>query len=243
MKVRLWLLTTVSSVALAAGANAADLPVKAPSLYSPEPVSNWTGFYGGIHGGAGRLNFDIVTVDEAGICGDGPGGTCSSSASGAIFGGQIGYNYQMRHWVWGIEADASWTNISNTVTDGFAAFKGGIDWLASLRARGGIALDDTYIYLTGGVAAAGLNSGWGYGYASPLGCPCDQVVKDTKFGWVVGAGVEHMLTQHISVKGEALYYDFGTINKSFVDPGTGNTYRSQFSHEVIVGRLGLNYKW
>jgi len=237
MKIRTVLLTSVSVVALVGSAAAAELPVKA---VIPTPVANWTGFYVGVHGGVGRLNYSHVNIDENGLCGDAPLTVCSTSATGGILGGQIGFNYQTRYWVWGIEADASWANISNTVTDGFSAFKGGIDWLASLRARGGIAIDDTYVYLTGGLAAAGLNSGWGFGYASPLGCPCDQVVKESKFGWVVGAGVEHMLTQHISVKGEALYYDFGTVDKTFV---FGSTYRSQFSHEVFVGRLGLNFKW
>ena len=50
-------LLVVSAAAMAAStAFAADLParmpVKAP-MYSPAPVVNWTGFYGGLNGGYG----------------------------------------------------------------------------------------------------------------------------------------------------------------------------------------------
>ena len=245
MKLRHWLLTTVSAVALTGAANAADLPpVKARSLYSPDPVANWTGFYGGVHGGVARLNYSQTNIDENGLCGDYDGTTCATSATGGVLGAQIGYNYQMGSWVWGVEADFSWTDLSDTVVmpNYPNSFKGGVDWLGSLRGRSGLAVDNTFIYVTGGLAFGRLNSGWGAGYTgSPLS-PTDSVVTDTKFGWVAGVGVEHKLLPNVSVRSEVLYYDLGRVSQTNTFAGFG-TYRTEFSHEIFSARIGVNFHW
>jgi outer membrane immunogenic protein len=240
------LLAGVSSVAIASGARAADMgpPAKAPYA-PPPPVSSWQGFYFGINGGAGRLNTSQahLTPGADGVCGDGTV-TCDGSATGALFGGQVGYNWQSRYWVYGIEADWDWTNLKHDATNFSnvatgSTVRAAVDSLGSVRGRMGLALDDTMLYLTGGVAFGETRSGWGGGYSGTTGCCVSQTGFRT--GWVAGVGAEHMFTQNISFRTEFLYYDLGTqtVNTNF----GGTTYTTQFSQEVLVGRVGLNYKW
>jgi len=243
------LLAGVSLIALAGGAHAADLPAPIKAPYTPPPppppVMSWQGFYLGINGGIGRLNTSQAHLQTGGdgVCGDGAI-TCDGSASGGLFGGQVGYNFQSRYWVYGIEADWDWTgikkdtvNFSNVSTGSTVRSK--IDSLGSVRGRMGLALDDTLLYLTGGVAFGETRSGWGGGYSGTTGCCIAQTGMRT--GWVAGVGAEHMFTQNISFRTEFLYYDLGTqtVSSNFA----GNAYSTQFSQEVFVGRVGLNYKW
>src|ERR1051325_4155563 len=108
----------------AAPALAADLSPAAPPAYKALPVAtyDWTGFYVGAHGGWGRLDSadGIVAADapsaamlkSLGVPSSLPLGT-----SGAVAGGQLGYNRQFgRWWLAGIETDLSWTDLASTAT-------------------------------------------------------------------------------------------------------------------------------
>src|SRR5215218_8633032 len=111
LQVRFYLLSTVSALALSGVASAADLPVKAPP---PAPVVlSWTGPYVGAHGGIAwlRASQTITGGTPIATCATAGRPECDLDASGGVFGGQIGYNWQMREWVFGIEADASWTSL------------------------------------------------------------------------------------------------------------------------------------
>src|SRR5271166_3433873 len=100
------LLASAAVAALAAPAFAADLPVAYPTK-APAYVAayNWTGFYVGVNlGGAWARNTNTDTFfNAAGV----PVGINSSSStnSGVIGGGQIGYNWQTGNLVFGLEAD------------------------------------------------------------------------------------------------------------------------------------------
>jgi hypothetical protein len=52
-----------------------------------------------------------------------------------------------------------------------------------------------------------------------------------------------MLSEHWTVRAEGLYYDLGREQQVFTPPGAGTSYKTEFSHEVMVARLGLNFKW
>jgi opacity protein-like surface antigen len=56
---------------------------------------------------------------------------------------------------------------------------------------------------------------------------------------VAGFGVEHKLSQQWSFKGEFLYYDLGRSNASL--NGAGESYSTQFTHEIMVGQMGLEF--
>jgi outer membrane immunogenic protein len=65
-------------------------------------------------------------------------------------------------------------------------------------------------------------------------------LNSTQVGWVAGVGIEHKLNQQWSVKGEFLYYDLGTQNSPGVSR-EGLTYSSAFTHEILLGQLGVAY--
>jgi outer membrane immunogenic protein len=87
-----------------------------------------------------------------------------------------------------------------------------IDWLASLRARLGAVFDPQWMgYVTGGVAFADINFS-GDAQCNPAVCapgsrsPVSN--SDTKFGWVIGAGLEYRLTANWLLGAEYLFYRF-----------------------------------
>jgi outer membrane immunogenic protein len=85
---------------------AADLAprpyTKAPVI--ADPVYNWTGFYigGNVGYSWGRSSSTVAFVDAGAIVSS---TNSKFDMDGVIGGGQIGYNWQVQNWVWGLEAD------------------------------------------------------------------------------------------------------------------------------------------
>jgi outer membrane immunogenic protein len=119
----------LGSVALAAmitdPAMAADMPVRAPSVYrAPAPAWSWTGFYVGGEVGAKWLDDRWTATslfDGGGPLTGSPALPIDASSprhydiTGARVGGYVGYNWQFdSKWVAGIEADAAWAHASST---------------------------------------------------------------------------------------------------------------------------------
>src|SRR6516165_4693717 len=97
------LLTSVAFTALIAGtATAADLsrPVDRPLVPVAAPIYTWTGCYLGAHVGAGVHHSDW-TDEEFGI----------GTGIGAVAGGQVGCNYQIRQLVVGVEGEFYWSSL------------------------------------------------------------------------------------------------------------------------------------
>ena len=109
---RKFLAAAVSFAAItvaAAPASAADMAVKAPPPAPLPVIYNWTGFYIGANGGWGQSRncWDLVncgrTFDEG-----------CSARSGGLVGGQIGYRWQANQWVFGVEAQGDWADLSHS---------------------------------------------------------------------------------------------------------------------------------
>ena len=107
-----FLLGTVGLFALGIGspASAADMAVKAPPPAPLPVIYNWSGFYIGANGGWGQSRncWDFVdpvfgTFDEG-----------CHERSGGVVGGQIGYRWQASQWVFGVEAQGDWADLSHT---------------------------------------------------------------------------------------------------------------------------------
>jgi outer membrane immunogenic protein len=192
LAVALGVLSVSSAAAIAADMSLPPRPYApyAPAYYHSAVVYEWTGFYIGLSAGGG---FGLGGIDNhvtSGFCnivfvGCDPDQASSAAVaavprgfdkthpSGFIGGGQIGYNYQMGWFVWGVEADFSGADISGsnsktataTVVDvtpmvpvtivdtiaGTAHQK--LDWLGTLRGRVGfVPFTPLLIYATGGLA-------------------------------------------------------------------------------------------
>jgi len=238
------------ALALAAGgqALAADLPPgpmppRAPATYVPVavPYYNWGGIYLGINGGYDGFGNSNWT--------NGPLATSTGSFStkGFLGGGTLGANFQAGAFVFGVEGDLDWDNISGTSVAGCGFGAGaGIscqtqqNWLGTARGRVGYAFDRILIYATGG-GAFGNIKGTINGSTPPLGTS-----SNTEFGWTAGAGIEYALAQNWTAKVEYLFVDFA--NGSFGIPAMGGpapfpaTTAAISLNENIV-RAGVNYKF
>ncbi|MBI3759452.1 MAG: porin family protein [Deltaproteobacteria bacterium] len=237
-----YLLATTAIVAMAGAASAADLPLKAAPAYVP--VANWTGPYIGAHVGVGRMN---SSCDQNGgynyySCGTYTGGVTTSD-TGIVGGINAGYDWQDRNFVYGVIADWTWTNLKKTRSSSYSTYqlRTQVDWLASFRGRAGLAVDNTLVYLTGGVALGKVKAGGFGGPTTDFSNVCYGCVDKVKVGWVAGAGVEHKFNKTWSVNFEALYYDLGRETASTVYAGT--SYVNEYHWEVFVARVGMNYRF
>ena len=256
-KYKLLASVSASTFGLVGTAGAADFPTKAAPVFAP----NWSGFYVGIN--AGVVSHSSTTKDQDNWTDVGYVSNNSLKSIGGTVGGTLGFNLQEDAFVYGIEADINWA--SNSATDtvtfnqsggnsGIARVHSKMNWFSTIRARAGVTVGSTgatLIYVTGGLALAGIKNNWGAGYTNGAAASRlnDQnfVSDGTSLGWVVGGGFEHKLRAYPgwSVKGEGLWMDFE--NKTVVNngPSTFNLktlpFHTQFENQAVVGRLGLNY--
>jgi outer membrane immunogenic protein len=235
---------SVAAVGLATSgaAFAADMAVKAPP---PPPVdSSWAGPYIGGHLGVAIERNKFTDIDNFGFFL--PGGLndvfLDNTKAGFIGGGQVGYNWQVNRFVFGVEGDLSWINARTNVTINaiptVASAK--MDWMTTFRGRVGMAVSPmTLLYLTGGVAIARFSDAWGDLAAAPQGGYITS--SHTRAGPVVGGGVEYKATPNWIVRVEGLYADFGS--KTDASVFASQSYRTSFAHSVAVVRTGLSFKW
>src|ERR1700754_2759601 len=105
-------------------------PVAAPA-YLP---FNWGGWYAGLNLGGG-------------VGGD---------VTGVIFGGQVGYNWQVNQIVFGVETDLQFSGQDDTFLVGGTSVSNELDWFGTFRGRIGLVVWDLWLpYFTGGLAYGG----------------------------------------------------------------------------------------
>jgi outer membrane immunogenic protein len=214
----LLLITSVGILALGiSAASAADIsrrevmPAKAPIYVSQ--VYNWTGAYVGINGGYGWGSSSY----------SGPL-TGSSSLTGGLIGGTLGYNYQVGQAVLGLEGDLDWSNINGSTTCAVGiSCSTHNHWLGTTRVRLGYAADRFMPYVTGGAAFGDINNN-----------VAGLSATSTKAGWTVGGGVEAALAGPWTAKLEYLYVNLGR---------GGGIAGSDAGFNTNIVRAGLNYRF
>lgn len=238
------LLTLVLVAASAVTASAADLSASYKKASPVESVYSWTGFYGGLNAGAG---FTTANIDDKDCY------NCDSDhTSGfmALVGGQLGYNWQMRSFVYGFEVDGDWAsynrkyilcgNCNSGLIETTANNATKIDAILSARGRVGLDVENTLIYVTGGVAFADMRNN--YQYLNSGGSIRDSWVDNSwHTGIVAGVGVETKWDANWSFRAEWLHYQFQTKLASAADPTTFE--RFGFGAQTDVIRLGVNYNF
>lgn len=206
--------------------------------YHHEPAcdaAKFGGFYFGVHGGGGSLTSTETNRDIALFL---PGGSNQQVSEGAVAGGQIGYNFARCKTVFGIEADFSWANFDESrdytfFGAPFFTINHKMDWLSSVRTKAGVAVGDMFLFATGGVAFANIDSRINVGGFDFFKS------DDTRVGWVAGVGSEYAITDRVRLTGEVMYYDFGTQT---VTDQAGIGFRMDDHHSLWVTRVGLNFK-
>jgi outer membrane immunogenic protein len=233
-----FLIATSAGFAAAAampGAQAADMPVKAQRYY--EPAASWAGWYIGAHAGAAWQQTSANLLDEDAL----PFGS-TFSKTGFIGGGQIGYNWQHGNFVFGLEGDISGLSGKNSLfsptnnpTSAYG-FSSQIRWLSTVRSRFGLAVGDTMVYATAGVAFGGVRNSFFDNQDS-------KSQSKTKVGWTVGGGVEHMLNRNWTIGLEGLFVDLGRTSIAKTDCSESCSKTTRFSNQAVIGRVKLNYKF
>jgi outer membrane immunogenic protein len=235
MNIKIRLLSTVAAAALVTGfvvtgARAADV-VAEPAAY------DWSGLYFGAHVGYGEAYMDgqLDTTDGAEDVLD----AGDLDLSDVIGGVHLGYNAQWDSIVAGIEGDFTWVGLKDHVDDENPSgteendhINGNVDFLASIRARLGLAMDNLLIFATGGVAFTEADI-----VAHQHGNH-DQV-KFNDVGGVVGGGVELAVAPNISIRAEGLYYFFGD-DEDISDFHSGNDGEEFTFDDAFIARVGAS---
>lgn len=170
--------------------------------------------------------------------------TCGDAQGvGGLAGGTLGYNWQVRNLVLGVEGDISWAGLdakSKTYVNCAGCeyyIQSNIDSIATLRLRAGYATGSNLFYLTGGVAFVDAQHKAIYdGYACNDGSSCSD---GWHTGFAVGAGYEAMITSNLSFKAEYLYIGLPTDTLA---NSWSSEYTYGFADNVQVARIGLNYR-
>jgi outer membrane immunogenic protein len=255
---------------LTTSAFAADLAprpyTKAPII--PPVVYDWTGFYiGGNVGYSWGRSRDTSTITNT-------AGTVlftsidRSDVNGVIGGGQIGYNWQVQNWLWGLEADIQGsgergsraftcpvgTCTLTTFIIGAAvvpipgpaiplSLEQKISWFGTVRGRVGVLVDPkVLLYATGGLAYGEVKSN------EIIGAFTGFSNSSTRAGYTVGAGIEGAIGGNWTAKLEYLYVDLGRVSGSFlttIPAFTAGVVTSSYSSRITdnVLRVGLNYRF
>jgi outer membrane immunogenic protein len=254
MRLKAIMLATVSSLAMSGAASSADLPMKAGPVLAPN--YNWTGFYVGGSLAAGIHErtadpFDVYNFDGYGELSQ------INKSNKMVWGGgfQAGYNWQIRRFVIGVEADYTFLSGKSTyhtsqwVDSGNPAgadFTSKADGLVTIRARFGLdVMDGLLIYGTAGVGWLKTKNNF-YVNEPSGGVPKGGNFESNKWvpAFVAGGGLEYMLDRNWSVRGEALWISPQTVSTD----GTDKHYFTdpmlvKYNGDMVLGKLGVNYRF
>jgi outer membrane immunogenic protein len=268
--VKKFLLAGVALTALLGGAaSAADIPVKARP-YGPPPAFTWTGFYIGAHvgGGWGTKEWDAITM----VPGFAPvksvalaDVTGTHTVNGFLGGVQGGFNIQFGPTVWGVEAQWSGADVKGhgpcfgEIGFGVASFDTSstcstkVRSIGTIAARFGLAWDHTLVYVKGGGGWANdrfnLHSTSNANFPPPFATFNFGEITDTRWGGMVGAGVEQAIGGGWSAKVEYNYLHLGT--KTYTFDGTAVTagavtpiaLTTDITQNLHLIKFGINYRF
>ncbi|WP_081421745.1 outer membrane protein [Tardiphaga robiniae] len=237
---------------------------------APAPLPGWAGAYiGGTVGyrwaeSASSISaIDTVFIPFFQSQGSMPR-ALDSRLSGAIGGGEIGYNWQFGQWVTGLEADFSYARSASTATYDapeiganpatLTSHTTELSWFGTARARlGYLATPDTLLFATGGLAYGQAKVSTGI-VPEPTQ-PCARNVlcstgtaSETLVGWTIGGGLETKIASNWTAKIEYLHFNLGTIGNTATTLTSNTFWRgtkmigvdSDITGNIV--RIGVNYQ-
>jgi outer membrane immunogenic protein len=145
--------------------------------------------------------------------------------------------------VFGLEADASGlSKPSGTyfsgVTEPTANYGSHTSWMVTARGRLGVTVGDgmTLLYGTGGMAFGRVKGI----VDESVAFSAFNEYSSTRTGWVVGGGIERMITPNVILGLEGLFADFGTFNATSSDAGK---CCAVIHNKLAIGRARLSFKF
>jgi outer membrane immunogenic protein len=207
-------------------------------------IFTWTGFYFGAHVGGAWGQKEITSLPFTFASATFATAATTVDPTGWLAGGQIGANYQAGSWVFGIEVQASWADLSGNA--GCPSTLGGVtltsnchakvDALGTIAGRLGVAFDRVLVYGKGGAAWANDK----YELTSSL---LTFNANETRWGWMLGGGLEYAFTDAWSAKIEYDYLDFGTRGVEFTDATDVFALNADIRQRIHVVKTGVNYRF
>lgn len=262
--------------------------VAAPAL--AQSAQDWSGPYLGVHAGwmfsgqdkdeslifdrdfdgdfddtvgaPGTNAFSPGSCDGAALAGSAAGG-CDDDTTGVEAGIRAGYDFQFGNFVVGGLAELTATDAEDSVTSfsitpASYVFNRDLERLAAFRARAGYAFGPTLAYVTGGAAFGKIDNS----FATTNGANrfTEVVDEERAEGYQLGAGLEHRLTDRLSLTGEYLYTSLETgdyvvrvsnngttppSNPFILPPNTAGTdmTRSNENFDTHSVRVGLSLRY
>ena len=254
--------TTLISTMCAA--EAADIYQPAGASFKDGPLyaqSAWAGFYTGFNGGYGfgpDQAIDYYFVQASPPATSHVPSFDKLQQEGGLGGAQLGHNWQAGHLVYGLETDFQLSGISGSQSaivpsnpqDRYG-LKSNLDWFGTFRGRLGYGFGPSLLYATGGLAygkvenAITYQSYWpknccgfpGFAYGSTHGASIET-------GYVVGGGVEYLLTPKFTLKVEYQYIDLGTRDAGteiYYQGPEGLQLHAKADDNYQTVRAGVNY--
>jgi outer membrane immunogenic protein len=197
-------------------AGAADLAYKAAAMPVSRPIYDWTGLYLGLNAGYGQQG-NCWDMNGALVLGFNPATPegCNS-AKGAVVGGQIGYRHQISNWVFGIEAQGDWADLTgsnastvfsglklpSTVTLGLTN-SDKVSAIGMFTGQIGYSFGPLLWYVKGGAAVTDNSYDGSLSFATRgFSLNATDHADAIRFGGVVGTGLEFMFADGWSVGAE-----------------------------------------
>lgn len=235
------LFTLMSSAAVAADApspaNAPPPSEPDPSGYAPPPsLPIWAGAYiggdlGYQWGAAGHDSIDNLTGAS--------GREVTTHPAGVLGGAHVGYNWQMRAVVFGLEGDIDGAGVSGSGLSvlGTAVVKTHENIEGAIRARLGIDWNRALLFVSGGAAIASFQDSF-----TNVAIGGTDAFSNARIGWTVGGGLEYALTDNWSIRGEYRYSDYGSYNE-VLSNSFGGRYTTPIHQTSNTALVGFSYKF
>jgi outer membrane immunogenic protein len=251
---RKFLIAAAGVVVFAAPALAADMAPAPVYTKAPPPmvaIYNWSGFYIGVNGGGGSSRDCWSLTNLFGAPVNPAASEGCQNATGGTVGGQVGYRWQASSWVFGVEAQGNWADFkgsnANTLVPAFIADQTKVDAFGLFTGQIGYAVNNVLFYVKGGaavtdnrynnlvlVAAGPFAAGQAFSQGT-----------DTRWGGVVGVGIEFGFAPNWSVAAEYDHLFMGTNSETLtlLPPLPNASGTHNIGQDVDIGTVRVNYKF
>lgn len=209
-----------------------------------EEVHDWSGMYVGAFLGSGSASTLIVgnrfTYDR-----NRAANIVEHEYTGETFGGLWGYNHQYGNIVSGLELE-----LAGTTFDSKRVFNADNDidnvdlnWYGVIGARAGVAVKNTLLYAKGGLAFGEFYNIGGDMDASGFDFEDAHIKTDVLLGYAIGGGIEHALTEKLSLRIEFMRMDFESYTQANNDTAVPQQQYHVDNGPVDTWKLAISMKF
>jgi outer membrane immunogenic protein len=171
-----------------------------------------------------------------------PRGAGNLDNDGAELGGLVGYNYQYRQLVFGLEAAGGYLWARESDNTGEFLLGQGVPpvairtsfkthYLVTVGPRLGYAWRHLLPYVTGGLAVGDLDFSQSIHNLADPSIRLGGEKTQTNAGWMVGGGLQYAFSQHWSARAQYQYIDLGHAS---LDASVFNFFLFRSHHEVSL---------